>query len=78
MNWREMMKRFSLITIVILGAISIRGEAADTPNIVLLFADDAGYADFGFQGSRHFNTPHLDQLAKSGVRLQDISSSKSP
>ncbi|QBG45928.1 sulfatase [Verrucomicrobia bacterium S94] len=43
--------------------------AADKPNIVLLFADDAGYGDFGFHGSRHFRTPHLDALAKDGVVL---------
>ncbi|EMI40443.1 sulfatase-like hydrolase/transferase [Rhodopirellula sp. SWK7] len=43
--------------------------AADKPNIVLLFADDAGYGDFGFQGSHHFKTPNLDKLAKSGVQL---------
>ncbi|WP_404309833.1 sulfatase-like hydrolase/transferase [Neorhodopirellula lusitana] len=43
--------------------------AAEKPNIVLLFADDAGYGDFGFHNSRHFRTPHLDALAKSGVRL---------
>ena len=41
-------------------------QAADQPNIVLLYADDAGYNDFGFQGSRHFKTPHLDRLAASG------------
>lgn len=40
---------------------------AKPPNIVLLFADDAGYADFGFHGSRECRTPHLDQLAKEGV-----------
>jgi arylsulfatase A-like enzyme len=39
------------------------------PNIVLLFADDAGYGDFGFQGSRTFRTPHLDQLAGEGTRF---------
>jgi hypothetical protein len=43
-------------------------RAADKPNIVLLFADDAGYGDFGFHGSRHFKTPHLDRLAASGSR----------
>ncbi|MFC7339146.1 sulfatase-like hydrolase/transferase [Haloferula chungangensis] len=50
------------------------GEAAEQgpPNIVLLFADDAGYADFGFQGSRHFATPELDKLAKSGVQLSQF------
>lgn len=42
------------------------------PNIVLLFADDAGYGDFGFHGSHHFKTPHLDQLARSGVLLKSF------
>lgn len=37
------------------------------PNIILLFADDAGYADFGFQGSNLMKTPNLDKIAKQGV-----------
>lgn len=49
-----------------------QASSEDRPNIVLLFADDAGYGDFGFQGSRHFKTPNLDQLAKSGVRLTQM------
>ncbi|MBT3192683.1 MAG: sulfatase [Verrucomicrobia bacterium] len=40
---------------------------ARPPNIVLFFADDAGYADFGFHGSSECRTPHLDKLAKEGV-----------
>jgi arylsulfatase A-like enzyme len=39
------------------------------PNIVLLFSDDAGYADFGFQGSKVMHTPNLDKLASEGVRF---------
>ena len=39
------------------------------PNLIILFSDDAGYADFGFQGSRKFRTPRLDELAQSGVRF---------
>ncbi|CDF79879.1 arylsulfatase [Formosa agariphila KMM 3901] len=39
------------------------------PNIVFILSDDAGYADFGFQGSKEFKTPHLDALAKSGVKF---------
>lgn len=42
--------------------------AEDRPNIILLFSDDAGYADFGFQGSKIMKTPHLDALAKRGVK----------
>ncbi|MFY0607658.1 MAG: sulfatase-like hydrolase/transferase [Cyclobacteriaceae bacterium] len=36
-------------------------------NIIFLFADDAGYHDFGFQGSKEFKTPNLDRLAREGV-----------
>jgi len=39
------------------------------PNIVLFFADDAGYHDFGFQGSAEFRTPHLDELAARSIRF---------
>lgn len=60
------------IGITVFSVITFHAEAARKPNIVLLFADDAGYADFGFQGSRHFKTPHLDRLAGSGVRLSQF------
>lgn len=42
-------------------------NAQKKPNIILLFSDDAGYADFGFQGSTIMKTPNLDKLAKEGV-----------
>lgn len=44
-------------------------ETAKQPNIILLFADDAGYADFGFHGSKEMITPNLDKLASQGVRF---------
>lgn len=42
-------------------------EAA-RPNILILFADDLGYADLGAQGSKDIPTPHIDSLARNGVR----------
>jgi arylsulfatase A-like enzyme len=42
--------------------------ADDRPNILVIVADDLGYADVGFQGSKDIPTPHLNELAKSGVR----------
>ncbi|UXX81283.1 sulfatase-like hydrolase/transferase [Reichenbachiella carrageenanivorans] len=42
-------------------------QSSDQPNIILLFSDDAGFADFGFQGSTDMKTPYLDKLAKDGV-----------
>jgi len=43
--------------------------ANQRPNILLILSDDAGYTDFGFQGSPEVKTPHLDELAKQSVRF---------
>lgn len=48
-----------------------RCGAADGPNILVILADDLGYADVGFQGCKDIPTPHLDRLAKSGIRCTD-------
>lgn len=40
--------------------------ARERPNILLIMADDMGYSDLGFFGSR-IQTPNLDQLAQNGV-----------
>ncbi|MCY2976010.1 MAG: sulfatase-like hydrolase/transferase [Planctomycetota bacterium] len=45
--------------------VNIFGD--DRPNILVIVADDLGYADLGFQGCKDIPTPHLDGLAKSGV-----------
>lgn len=41
------------------------------PNIILILADDLGYADLGCQGATDVKTPHIDSLAKNGVRCTD-------
>jgi arylsulfatase A len=46
--------------------------AADTPNVVVIFADDLGYTDLGCYGAKGWATPHLDSLAKDGVRFTDF------
>ncbi len=45
-----------------------RPALARQPNVVLIVADDLGYADLGFQGGRDIPTPRIDALAASGVR----------
>jgi len=41
------------------------------PNIIVLLVDDAGFADFGFMGSKDLKTPNLDKLASNGVVFTD-------
>ncbi len=36
---------------------------------VIFLADDAGYADFGFNGSEDLQTPNIDKLASAGIIL---------
>jgi arylsulfatase A-like enzyme len=52
-------------------ALSCHDAAADAPrpNIVFLLADDLGYADVGFMGSKEMRTPNVDKLAKGGAIL---------
>jgi arylsulfatase A-like enzyme len=47
----------------------LRAADAERPNIVVILADDMGYADAGVQGCKDIPTPHIDTLAKSGVRF---------
>jgi len=42
-------------------------NAAPPPNIVLIFADDLGWKDVGYQGSDFMETPNIDRLAKEGM-----------
>lgn len=43
-------------------------DAAGRPNIILIFADDLGWHDIGYNDSSRFiETPHLDQLARDGM-----------
>ncbi|BCX48775.1 arylsulfatase [Haloferula helveola] len=62
--------RFSAIFATLL----LSAAASDTPpNIVLLYSDDAGFADFGFQPNCRDDvkqlTPRISSIAKEGVRL---------
>src|SRR5262245_33411873 len=44
------------------------------PNIVLILADGLGYGDPGCYGGAKILTPHIDQLAREGIRFTDFHS----
>lgn len=47
-------------------------ELMKSPNIVIIFSDDQGYSDLGCYGAKGFETPHIDMLAKQGIRFTDF------
>jgi arylsulfatase A-like enzyme len=46
-------------------------SAAERPNILLIVSDDQGWPDLGCMGLKPIETPHLDRLAREGVRLSN-------
>jgi arylsulfatase A-like enzyme len=53
----------------ILSAGGAAGGAAPPPNFVIIFADDLGYGDLGCFGHPTIRTPHLDRMAREGMKL---------
>ncbi|WP_404189568.1 sulfatase family protein [Streptomyces tauricus] len=45
--------------------------AGRRPNILVILGDDLGWADLSSYGAPHIRTPHLDRLARQGVRFTD-------
>ena len=58
---------FSVCTALLVLLLSIAKAAPERPNVVLIMADDLGYADTGYRGSRDMVTPHIDSIAQGGV-----------
>ncbi len=53
---------------MILGTTALAADAP-RPNVILIVADDLGWADLGCYGSTFHATPNLDRLARSGMRF---------
>jgi arylsulfatase A-like enzyme len=81
---RPLPARLLLATILLsAGAIALRAPLpaaaadaprtarTDRPNILLIYVDDLGWGDVGCYGARAFATPHVDRLAREGLRFTD-------
>ena len=63
---------FCLAPLLLTPLAAYAAEArANKPNILVILTDDMGYADIGVHGCKDIPTPHIDSLAKRGVRFTD-------
>jgi len=61
-----------LTLLLIRFALAGAAHAERPPNVILIVADDLGYADVGVYGAKGFTTPNLDLLAREGIRFTDF------
>lgn len=65
----------SLLALAALGVQGLQAQEATRPNVVLILADDLGYGEVGAFGQREIQTPHLDRMAREGMKLTQFYSS---
>jgi N-sulfoglucosamine sulfohydrolase len=63
------MNRLLLATLALALALAPAALAAETPNVVVIIADDLGVEDLGAYGHPKVRTPNIDRLAKGGMRF---------
>jgi arylsulfatase A-like enzyme len=65
------MKCFAKLLTILFLFFCISGFAEKKMNVVLFVVDDLGYFDLSITGSKFYETPNIDQLAKSGMQFQN-------
>ena len=67
------LKRFALAAIVTLCSTAVMAaDRSSSPNIIIVFMDDMGYADIGPFGAEGYETPNFDRMAKEGRKFTDF------
>lgn len=70
------MRYLLFIVAGILGLVSCRpsqheGTNVDKPNVLFILVDDYGYTDCGIMGSKYYETPNVDRIAREGMIFTD-------
>jgi len=61
----------TLIAVALLAGFAAGQPPRRPPNILLILIDDLGWMDLRCQGNNRLDTPHVDRLARQGVRFTD-------
>ncbi len=63
------MKKLLLPAAAFLAALPAAAQEPRKPNFIVIFADDQGWGDLGIYGHPDIRTPHIDRMAREGVRF---------
>lgn len=74
---KHLIKRVLFMTFAVMGILTLNGFAqspnnqleVEQPNIIFIFIDDMGYSDLSSYGNKEMETPHIDRLAKEGIKF---------
>lgn len=68
-----MVRTYFLLTLVAFGCafLSTDSNAQEKPNVILIYADDLGIGLLGAYGQQLIKTPHIDQLAREGIKFNN-------
>jgi arylsulfatase len=61
--------RSALVALLLLALPAVAAAQLSPPNIVLIMADDLGWAELGCYGQKHIKTPAIDKLAADGMKF---------
>jgi len=68
---RNRVDAISLFSLLLLPSLFAFAASPTKPNVIVIVADDLGYADVGFNGCKDISTPNIDLLARQGVRFSN-------
>ena len=66
------MKKATFFLLFLFCILGLEIQAKNRPNIILVFIDDMGWGDFSCYGNQDASTPHIDRLAKEGIRFEQF------
>src|SRR5262245_17657371 len=69
MIWRAAVLSFAVVGGLVPATPGADAPGSPRPNVVFILADDLGWTDLGCQGSKYYETPHIDRLAAQGLRF---------
>ena len=71
------MRKFIYIVLLIIFGLSFNQQTQEKPNIILIVADDQGWTDLSYMGSKYYETQNIDKLSKNGINTFNVNNNAS-